>query len=538
MAEDAYTAFGTKITPQSEPIPGKNQVKNNAGGYTYQVDAWGQLARFLILGSEGGTYYAREPEHTKQNAHNLIACIAEDGVRVVNTIVEISDSGRAPKNKPAIFALAACFGATRPDGTPDLATRHAAELALPKVCRIGTHLFQFMNYVQNFRGNGAVLQRALQNWYLNQEPRNLAYQVSKYQSREGWTQRDVLRTAKPRSSDAADPVAMGQVFDWVTGRENTSYGEYLDAVNAAKTATPEEMASLIERHNLPWEVWPTEMLNNPLVWEAALDRMGLTAMLRNLNRFSAIGMTGLGHGATVNEIISRLTNGEALTKARVHPISVLIAQKTYGLGHGIKGSMTWKPNGKIVDALNDAFYASFGAIEPADKRTFLGIDVSGSMGSNWGGLVAGVLTAAEAAAAMAMVAYRTEPDAEAFGFAKEFVDLRLTPKMTLNQVLSNTSKMNFGTTDCALPMLHALKNNLEVDTFIVYTDNETWAGNIHPSQALQQYRDKTGIPAKLIVVGMTATNFSIADPSDGGMMDVVGFDTAAPVVMNDFSAGR
>ena len=53
-------------------------------------------------------------------------------------------------------------------------------------------------------------------------------------------------------------------------------------------------------------------------------------------------------------------------------------------------------------------------------------------------------------------------------------------------------------------------------------------------QALRDYRQALGIPAKLIVVGMVANSFSIADPSDGGMLDVVGFDTATPQLMSDF----
>jgi 60 kDa SS-A/Ro ribonucleoprotein len=60
---------------------------------------------------------------------------------------------------------------------------------------------------------------------------------------------------------------------------------------------------------------------------------------------------------------------------------------------------------------------------------------------------------------------------------------------------------------------------------------------MHPSQALQQYREATGIDAKLIVVGMTATEFTIADPDDTGMMDVVGFDAGAPEVMSNFAQG-
>jgi 60 kDa SS-A/Ro ribonucleoprotein len=101
-----------------------------------------------------------------------------------------------------------------------------------------------------------------------------------------------------------------------------------------------------------------------------------------------------------------------------------------------------------------------------------------------------------------------------------------------------TSDLPFGGTDVALPMLHALETRAEVDAFVVYTDNETWAGAVHPVQALRRYRDRTGIAAKLVVVGMTSTGFTIADPQDGGMLDVVGFDAAAPQLIADFIGDR
>ena len=86
-------------------------------------------------------------------------------------------------------------------------------------------------------------------------------------------------------------------------------------------------------------------------------------------------------------------------------------------------------------------------------------------------------------------------------------------------------------------MLRALEKGLKVDAFVVYTDSETWAGKIHPVQALREYREKTGIAAKLVVVGMVSNGFTIADPDDGGMLDVVGFDAAAPAVIADFIRG-
>ena len=112
--------------------------------------------------------------------------------------------------------------------------------------------------------------------------------------------------------------------------------------------------------------------------------------------------------------------------------------------------------------------------------------------------------------------------------------LPITRSSTLSEAVRVTSDLPFGATDCALPMLDALEQGIEADAFIVLTDNETWAGDVHPSEALRRYRRKTGIPAKLVVAAMTATECSIADPEDAGMLDVVGFDTAAPNVIHDF----
>ena len=95
-----------------------------------------------------------------------------------------------------------------------------------------------------------------------------------------------------------------------------------------------------------------------------------------------------------------------------------------------------------------------------------------------------------------------------------------------------------GTTDCAQPMIYAKQKKIPVDVFIVYTDCETWAGKIHPSKALAQYRKTMGIDARLIVCAMTATEFTLADPNDAGMLDMAGFDAAAPEIIRSFTLGE
>jgi 60 kDa SS-A/Ro ribonucleoprotein len=50
-------------------------------------------------------------------------------------------------------------------GLGDEPTRRAALAALPRVARIGTHLFQFATFVEQFRGWGRSLRRAVGGWY-------------------------------------------------------------------------------------------------------------------------------------------------------------------------------------------------------------------------------------------------------------------------------------------------------------------------------------------------------------------------------------
>ena len=110
------------------------------------------------------------------------------------------------------------------------------------------------------------------------------------------------------------------------------------------------------------------------------------------------------------------------------------------------------------------------------------------------------------------------------------------PTMTIADALKLV-EMPFSSTDCALPMVRALEKREEVDAFVVYTDSETYMGKIHPQAALEQYRSEMGKRnTKLIVVGMTSNCLTIADPKDLNTLNLAGFDTATPRIINDFIA--
>lgn len=520
--------------PQTEPLPDTNQVRNSAGGYSFEIDDWARLKRFLVLGSEGGSYYCGERALTAENANAVLGCIAADGLRVVQIVVEISQTGRAPKNDPALFVLALC--ASRGDEI----TRKVALSSLPLVARTGTHLMHFAAYVDGQRGWGRGLRNAVGAWYNDKPAKDAAYQALKYQQRDGWSHRDLLRLSHPQPSSDSHRT----LYHWVTkGWDGVGDAPHPDAamlqiwaMERAKRATgASEIVDLIRDYSLPREAIPTQFLNEAAVWEALLTDMPLTAMIRNLATMTRVGLLAPLSEAT-RLVAGRITDENRLVKARVHPIAILAALRTYAQGHGERGRNTWTPVTAVAEALDRAFYLSFGNVTPTGQRWTLALDVSGSMGC---GNIAGVpgLSPRVASAAMALITAATEKQHAIVGFSKGLTPLAISPRKLLTDAMKVVSDLPFDGTDCALPMVWAAKNKVPTDVFVIYTDSETWYGKVHPAKALRDYREKMGIGARLVVVGMMANKFTIADPKDAGMLDVVGFDTATPQLISDFASG-
>lgn len=509
-------------TPQSQPLPDRAMVQNAAGGYVFDIDDWKRLRRFLLLGCEGGTYYEGERKLTLENASCVKRCIAVDGKRAVETIVDISDRGLALKNEPAIFALAIAtkFG--------DPVTRKLAFDALPKVCRIGTHLFQFAEARQAIGGGwGRGVRDAVRKWY---DRNDLVMQALKYQQRNGWSHRDLLRLTHPKTKDEKrktvfDAICRPAKWGAVSDRLVEGYLSVQRADNAKAAA------SIISAYDLPRELVPTQFLTAPEVWEALLPHMGMTALVRNLGNMGKSGL--LAPLSDASKLISaKLADAEQVKRSRLHPFAILLAAKTYSSGHGLRGNGSWTVVPQVVEALDSAFNLAFHNVEPTGKKHLLGIDVSGSMGFQ----TQGVMSCAEAAAAMALITARTEPNYFIMGFSTKFMDLGITAKDTLPTVLEKTRDRNFGDTDTSVAIKWALDNKVGTDLFVIYTDNETWAGDRHTCEALNDYRRKTGIPAKLAVVAFSGTQRSIADQSDPGSMDFVGMDSSLPQALAAFIA--
>lgn len=525
---------GTRSTPQGAPIPGAGQVENRSGGHAWEATPWERLHRFLILGAESGTFYVGQRKLATENVECVRACIAENGTKAVLEAVAVSVAGRAPSNDPALFVLACAISAGDP------MAKRAAAAALLEVARTGTHLYQFVAYAKTMRGWGRTMRYAVSQWY-ERNPNDVAYQAIKYRQRDGWTHRDLLRLAHP---NPADRSAWDGLAEFITHPEHEGYDaptpRMVDAFRAAQLAvTPARSAELIRKHRLPREAIKPEHLNDLDVWHALLEvGMPMHALVRNL---ATMTRNGVLTGAHLELVLERLEDQEAITGSRLHPMALLIALATYASGQSDRGDSTWLPLPAVIDALDKAFYLAFGNVEPIGRPTLLTIDVSASMHH---GSVAGArhLSPVMAAGALAMIHVATERDLQVIGVDGRVHSLGISARQRLDDVVSMLESFRGGRTDMALPYLLAADATLgawKPEAFVTLTDNESWAGAIHPSQAFRRYRESTGLhSARAVTVAMTADRYTLADPRDGAMLDVAGMDSSAPAMASAFAANR
>ena len=653
-----------------------NQVLNCSGGYVWKLSLLEHVNRYLVLGGakDMGNYYMQAEKVSHECALSVLQMIRNPDpsqfVQLCDLLKAVSVGGRAPKQEPVLLSLAAAIVFAK---TPE---EKKIAFETLKVCiRIPTHAFMLAGFVRDLsmakavnrgKGWGTGFRRAMSHYYISHTGRDLAYHMTKYQNREGWTHADMIRMLHIDPATLADdgarlmfdyvmmkyarksktpsdktlatlaskhvvlpnpfkamtkaefekkldaietppipttsaslitPKVGAQVPTKVGAQVPTKVGGFISALTSIMPSNPatvvtapaikqdkdddslviisdEEVSgskkkngtqlqqvayflkhlnalhdagekkdvplacALIRSGRLVREHVPTALFGSKEIWTTLLETMPMEALLRNLGKLTQIGVVADKY----KEIAARITNQEEVLKARIHPIKVLVAYKVYKNGHGDLGSLVWTPNMFIMVAMTQLFKLSYGTITPTGQRIMVALDVSGSMSSPV--LGSKILNCRDASVAMALLYLETEKNVNVVAFSAGLTDLcapsrnQLTRGMTIDQALSVTNGMAFSNTDCVLPIKHAIEKNLQVDAFIVLTDNETYAPNEHPQSALVRYRVLTGIQAKLIVIGMTGNCFTIADPTDKNTLNLAGFDTSTPEIASMFLRGE
>ena len=574
--------------------------------FVYQVTLKQLILRLLILGSRKNNYNTQlknlekaDIEYIKQEIQN------GKGDEILKVVQEVYADSRAPKQEVTMLVMALLCRAA------DLDLR-VKSLALLKEFRTISHLYSWKNCHASIanpltgkpsKGFGRAVKRAINEWALayKEKPKELAYQITKYMTREGWSFKNILQCTHLRTKTGDDrllmaPASASKKTGKAQGKSNDVPAKeidlvlryavngfsameelaqkagladiengvyvYLKAVHDAKhfTETDENKAQLIElihKHRLAREQVPTWGLADTDVLLALLLNkkktqvtMPLTALLRNLGSLTSHQV--LANEEELQVVQAHLLHPITIEKSRVHPVTVLMAWFTYRNGSGLRGKTSWIPHPSLVKTLEEMFYLSFKNVEPTDQSICFLIDGSGSMTAP--SLCEGVSNA-EAAALLAMIFARSETKKVAVphhafyiftaGVVKHGrsttgltdVSDAIHAEATLDQVLEAVQHSDWGTTDISGGILEALKYKRKYGAFVVITDNDVNSG-IKPSEAMQQYRKGMKLPnTKLAVIATQGTNITIADPADPLMLDMVGFDSHGPKILQDFIRG-
>lgn len=490
------------------------------GGVAFTLSIWDRLVRVLILGTASNTFYTSAADLTDEATGVINACITEDGPRTVQTIIEVAAKGRAYKTDPAIYALSRCLT----DG--DLPTRRLASDAISVVCRTGTHLLHLAAMLHKQRGWGAVIERGFARWYNAKPVDQLAYQLVKYRDRDGWTHRDILRLAHlaPRT----DAVANVLNYALRGYSENGTFPMIIHGVEYLKTLDKaEDAARIIADYHIPREAVPSHFLTSPLVWDALLQDMPITAMVRNLATMTRVGL--IRGGTEAERSIAAALRDEARLKS-LHPMQVLLAMTTYASGVSFRGDTTWTPSEAILEALDDAFYGTFGNVPAIGKETILAVDSSASMGSR---MHDSALTYRQAAAALAMIAAHADHSCTILCFDTTIKEVKLRPTMRLDAVTKAMSFAGSGTYTALVPQA-IVANQLPCEVLCWYTDGETASKD---TMGLLDHLRHKGLQ-RSVAYAMTPTSRGLLRDAPDWCLNVVGFDAAAPALATMFARGE
>jgi 60 kDa SS-A/Ro ribonucleoprotein len=507
-------AQGLPLTGQMRPLDPR-QIPNAAGGWVFPINRWDRLLRFLIIGTEGGTYYVDEGRIQTENLLNTAECLRENGPQVVEITARIAEERRAYKATPALWVLALAFRSRDPE------TRRAAAANFHRIVRNGSELLTFAAIYRQMEGGWGRLKRAaIRNWYALRPPEELAYQVLKYQERARWSHRDLLRMAHPRlgpEDEVRQAIVRWIVRGWEEVPERPPHEalRLIWAFERAKRAeSEEEIIELIRMHRLTWEMVPSGFRNSPKVWQALLPEMPALSLVRHLGYMTSLGV--FEDRKALKEVLRRL---EEIHRAPIHPVRLLLAATVYEMGQGTR--RRWEPLPEISRALHQACLRRMEAARPIRQPFLVALDISGSMWHNRSGQG---LPAIFAAAAYGLYALQREPEAVVIGFDTQ--SHRLFPEAlgsTVLRLVEGLARIGRGGTDLSLPFRYIEQSGVDVEAIVILTDNETWAGQEHPFAVLRRLRSMR--PAlRVINVATTATGYSLQEPDDLLSFHIVGFD--------------
>lgn len=547
-----YSVRGGHMWQANEQAPGT--VDNLAGGYSYATNIWEHLERVLLLGTATGTMYQSAMSLTLDANETIADCTRKDAKRTARTVANMWKDRRLPNQSYALYTLAYVVAkASEPSDR-----RYAMGKLAEAIASVGTasHLYEFCYYAEQLRGWGSILSDGIAKIINAWSDNKLALQFVKYGGRTfgGNTFRliDLMRLSHVKPDNVHRGVLYADIASLNGSRRASAFlGENrlafrgfdagepsartmiygADAIKLMKPDEEDKVCWLVDECDLPWEAVPSELRSHN-VWDCLINKMPMTAMLRQLSSWEA--RLHFNDPAFAKKVVDRMTDDTFIAYQRPHPLAVLKAMTIYESGHGELGNLRWTPRMNIMNALGYIFDKSFAHIERMDRRLCIAVDVSGSMEA--ASVYLSRISAYKAAASMCRALLCASPDSLVVGFDTRTHVADITRDMSTTSIIRHFQmNMPHGGTDCSSPINYCTSMRERVDAFVIMTDSHYWDGE-QPDGAMWRYHNSVNNKAKLVTVAMSSNQFKLSDAP--WSLCAVGMDPAiAPVIASFVSGG-
>lgn len=507
------------VPPIQVPIDSR-QVRNDAGGYVYQMEEKSRIFQFLVMGTTN-SYYSSKEEMIAKNLKDIRVLVNKYPEWTLEKVASIDARGISQKHNALILVCAILLF------NPNKEVRIKSRFVLKKLIRTGYHALSYLSYINAVRdlevasGKSAGFGRAkvavLRDWLEHLSTRELVLQRIKYHNRDGMRLEDIFNFAHPNLSKSG-PIH-NLIGKWIMGNigksEENALQELLEAgnedamqINAwAILNNPEtsvdEAAWQVALNKIPREAIPTRFLKEHAVWFALLSHIPDHALMRNLRTMSDNGVL---KSEVRPAILNRLCNTERLHNSRVTPMDVL---KAWG--------MLKERDTEVADVLENTFFSLMKVQDKVDARVLVAVDVSGSMGIHLSDTQREGLRAIEAATGMALAAKNAFTHVDIMGFSSYVATLNhesLDPDRAWDEWGSSTT--------ASLAVNYMNRSNTVYDAVLFITDNDAWLGN-HVQSEVKKYRDRNNVPTVLAVNSTKTSGQTLADPDDLLSLDLSGF---------------
>lgn len=379
-------------------------------------------------------------------------------------------------------------------------------------------------------GLGGVAQECVQNYL-----RHLSeYHALKYGSKnsKGITLKDILRMSHPtpttqnqiqdQEHERLRNGAQRELFGWLVngwkevGDEPSPSNPKIWAIETLKrSGNQKEIISLIKEYKLPLEaVVPALHKTSTAIWMALLKDLPYMATLRELNTMNR-------HGAfedkeAVELVAKRLSDPENVKRSKQFPFAFLNAMDYF------EGSQQ-----KIREALTDALEVSFVNLPEIGGRTCISNDISSSMDMKVSDKAKA--RACDIAGIFAAALFKKCEDSVIVPFDDHaHPDLgRVSKRDSVMSIAKHVAQLRGGT-NLGAPVEYMMRTGQKVDTFIMLTDNEDWAGKGFLSY-FEQYKRQMNPNAKAFCVRLASYQDYVAP---AGYPDVHFIQGWSPMILS------